>query len=45
MTLLFVEERETVADQVLEVADLRPIDGREIDFGDDAVPQREPEAT
>ena len=38
IAFLFVEERTIIADQVLEVAELRPIDGWKIDFGNDAVP-------
>ena len=41
---LVVEERLAVGDQVLQVANLRPVDRRVIDLADDAGGQREPDA-
>ena len=41
---LVVKKRTAVGDQVLQVADLRPVDRRVIDLADDARGQREPDA-
>ena len=43
MALLFVKESLAVRNQVLKVANLRPVDGRVIHLRDDAVPDREPQ--
>ena len=43
MTLLLVEETLPVRDEELQVPELRPIHGRVVDFGDDPVPDGEPE--
>ena len=44
MVLLVVEKALAVGDQILKVADLRPVHRRKIDFGDDAVPERKPDS-
>jgi hypothetical protein len=41
--LLLVEETFAVRDEELEIPELRPIHGRVVDFGDDPVPNGEPE--
>ena len=41
---LVVKKRLAVGDQVLQVANLRPVDRRVVDFADDARGQREPDA-
>ncbi len=38
-----MEEALAVGDQVLKVAQLRPVHGWVIDFGDDAIPKRKPD--
>ena len=43
MALLLVEETPSVRDKELEVPELWPIHGRIVDFGDDPVPEGEPE--
>src|SRR5579863_10649953 len=43
VTLLVVKETLTIGNQVLKVAELRPIHRRIIDFGDDAIPKRKPD--
>jgi hypothetical protein len=44
VTLLVVKETLTIGDQVLKVAELRPIHRWIIDFSDDAVPKRKPDS-
>ena len=43
MALLLVEEALPVRDKELEIPELRPIHGRVVDFGNDPVPEGEPE--
>jgi hypothetical protein len=40
--LFFVEKTLPVGDEILKVADLWPVDGRIVNFGDDAVPKGKP---
>src|SRR4029077_9888189 len=42
MTLLFMEETLTIADQILKVANLRTVNCGVIGFGDNAIPKGEP---
>src|SRR5579863_5382801 len=44
MTVFFVKERLPISDEILKVSDLWVIHGRIIDFGDDTVPQGEPDS-
>src|SRR5574337_1274082 len=43
VTFLFMKKTFSVRYEVLEVPDLRPVDGGIIHLGDDAIPQREPD--
>ena len=43
MSLFLVEEGLAVGDEVLQVAQLRPVHGWIIDFRDDAIPKRKPD--
>jgi hypothetical protein len=44
VTLLVMKETLTIRNQVLKVAELRPINRWIVDFGDDAVPKRKPDS-
>src|SRR6185437_9766041 len=43
VALLLVKEAGSIGNQVLQVAQLRPVHGWVIDFGDDAIPKRKPD--
>jgi hypothetical protein len=43
MALLLMEEAIPVREEELEIPELRPVDGRVVDLGDDPVPDGEPE--
>ena len=43
IALLLVKERTAVGYKILQIANLRPINRRIVDFGDNPIPNREPE--
>ncbi len=43
VTLLVMKKTLTISNQVLKVAELRPINRWIVDFGDDAIPKRKPD--